>query len=1448
MPLKKSGRITLGQIYNEFKPQINTAKHSIEEYYRGGGNVPDIFENSNIPVNPYRGTSRRVRVNWSDYYGGTVVPSPYATSLPPINENDFWRHCEGSPNYWSSLQDNWKQYVTRKDGAYCVRLEVSTPYARIKIGHAEISIDTELGEDSGYEKLLRNTNMGTDYFPFGEWTMTIPRKITRFRIVATAGGGSGSVQKITANNDALKGDLDPIHEDGYSGGAVLIAGENLSVRLNGGKGGRSENSVDAELTVSGSASVDTAKRFRYANNAKEAKLYGEENTFEPGYRPIIFPDPSKRITGQMDWFGSSNYPINMIWKSDRQIATEYSADGGDGKGGDSIWSQGDIAAAEHPNQSGPVEPTAIDWGVGGAAGQHAQRGAMTQGGTASSTVYLGDFETSPGDDISINVPEGGVQSINLYTDYNQTDADNFTPSLADKDQYANHPVYGTDFYVGSSYVSKSGKGGDGFVQIYGATGRAYSEMTHSGIALLDEDYNIINQKFNMATSIKGVNSYNPAFSLPFEVDVIGTENYDVPKIFYVAYTGRIRKNGLVESKTVMQSNGCEVTVTPIAEQLVSRAPATATSTQNVDSWYKNSTIGTPWPVTNLRKSLYMEPDFSSEEPLVTGRVGSSSEDDFEDVPNVFADTCSITFEHTGLPNSVRDHAITLEFVKHGITDMGIGPERITFADVSTGETKTKTVEIGVGEEYFCATQNIRTTHPTDHIVSYPVTDKINYLFGHLKRARLTLAQCREDINLGGEPTPVDPPSDTIQIQYDMIGGGQGGSGLPYIANDDGKTAYAGQSGFYGTNTVLSLNGVEVVRTPNNSGHGVTLSYPTWTPAPNRGKGGRNSNYNTRGMSGGEESGTLEVQAGDILSFVIGTGGAGGREHANNGYEGLDGSDSPTYYNWRYGQRGTGGGIEIQGTLYTESGSHTVTDANRPTVPVEYNMISGGSGGQGQGYHTGDIGEGPGSDPFVGHFGNLGAIGTASSITNLRTLGVIEDTGTSAGGVAPLSAGNAERWNGQMDPSSGFAFRGFGEGGQNRQFGVQRYSSESQLSYSAKAGVDKSGTINLPVGTQIQVIVGTGGRGGNANNTGVNIPIDFGNPGGEGEGPQTFDWRLPSYPQQVQYPDGYESDENYPFHNVGGTFSKSTATAGQPTYSGGNSKIDNEWSYMMAAWVGGRSMARSVGRGEDGTNGAVIIQGQLYTENAIHTVTGGVPVPDPITQHKYASAKMKIVAGGGQWWIRNGYTYFSCSVENPAYGNVLGTHWSRAYPPPPPYIPPPIVYPSYPSTSGGGDGPYQHGPISSVRVGNTWHNTYAHDFVGPVKDPRGLVDINGKYSDGSDGGGGGGKIVCTAMNEAYGFGSFRNKIWLTHSAKHLTKAHQVGYHALFLPLINLGYKKDYKFVRNCLENIARHRTVDIYYQDKGSKRDLLGRIYRFALEPLCYVVGKIILFKRGKNEN
>ena len=102
-----------------------------------------------------------------------------------------------------------------------------------------------------------------------------------------------------------------------------------------------------------------------------------------------------------------------------------------------------------------------------------------------------------------------------------------------------------------------------------------------------------------------------------------------------------------------------------------------------------------------------------------------------------------------------------------------------------------------------------------------------------------------------------------------------------------------------------------------------------------------------------------------------------------------------------------------------------------------------------------------------------------------------------------------------------------------------------------------------------------------------------------------------------------------------------------------------------------------------------------------------------------------------------------------------------------------------------------------------------------------------------------KIVCTAMNDAYGFGSFRQAIWLQHS-KDMDPAYQRGYHRIFKPLVRLAYrdKKWYnKSTRYILEGIARRRTADIWLQKKG-KRHFIGAIERAILEPLCYIVGKI----------
>jgi len=109
--------------------------------------------------------------------------------------------------------------------------------------------------------------------------------------------------------------------------------------------------------------------------------------------------------------------------------------------------------------------------------------------------------------------------------------------------------------------------------------------------------------------------------------------------------------------------------------------------------------------------------------------------------------------------------------------------------------------------------------------------------------------------------------------------------------------------------------------------------------------------------------------------------------------------------------------------------------------------------------------------------------------------------------------------------------------------------------------------------------------------------------------------------------------------------------------------------------------------------------------------------------------------------------------------------------------------------------------------------------------------------------GGGKIVCSAMNKAYGFGSFRQAIWLQHSATMPNaKTIEKGYHKLFLPVVAFAFSDKQTFarklVRKVSEHIARHRTADLWKEMRGKKRDPLGRIYRAIIEPLCYVAGKV----------
>ena len=102
---------------------------------------------------------------------------------------------------------------------------------------------------------------------------------------------------------------------------------------------------------------------------------------------------------------------------------------------------------------------------------------------------------------------------------------------------------------------------------------------------------------------------------------------------------------------------------------------------------------------------------------------------------------------------------------------------------------------------------------------------------------------------------------------------------------------------------------------------------------------------------------------------------------------------------------------------------------------------------------------------------------------------------------------------------------------------------------------------------------------------------------------------------------------------------------------------------------------------------------------------------------------------------------------------------------------------------------------------------------------------------------GGKIVCTMMNESYGFGSFRNKIWMKFHGN-IAPEYQKGYHKLFLPLVNYAKQKGItnKIIKNILEHIAVHSTIDMRQTLRG-KRHTLGRLYRKIILPLCYWAGK-----------
>jgi hypothetical protein len=125
----------------------------------------------------------------------------------------------------------------------------------------------------------------------------------------------------------------------------------------------------------------------------------------------------------------------------------------------------------------------------------------------------------------------------------------------------------------------------------------------------------------------------------------------------------------------------------------------------------------------------------------------------------------------------------------------------------------------------------------------------------------------------------------------------------------------------------------------------------------------------------------------------------------------------------------------------------------------------------------------------------------------------------------------------------------------------------------------------------------------------------------------------------------------------------------------------------------------------------------------------------------------------------------------------------------------------------------------------------------------LVNFNPNFGKGQwfdSGGGGGGKVVCTAMNAEYGFGSFRNAIWLNYAKENLTPYHEKGYHKIFGPWVARMYLDTWwsPYLAKWGEGVARRRSADIWAVMKGKKkRSWLARTERAIMEPLAYIVGR-----------
>jgi len=160
---------------------------------------------------------------------------------------------------------------------------------------------------------------------------------------------------------------------------------------------------------------------------------------------------------------------------------------------------------------------------------------------------------------------------------------------------------------------------------------------------------------------------------------------------------------------------------------------------------------------------------------------------------------------------------------------------------------------------------------------------------------------------------------------------------------------------------------------------------------------------------------------------------------------------------------------------------------------------------------------------------------------------------------------------------------------------------------------------------------------------------------------------------------------------------------------------------------------------------------------------------------------------------------------------------------------------------------QEGNYDAVReaVGNNlgvvW-NAWQTTWQGTVQRDDGLPEPFGADGGGDDWDGDGmddgGKIICTAMNNMYGFGSYRNAIWMKYQRDYMSsEEYQLGYHKLVMPLVKKMPTN--KTIRVILERIAKRRTINLRKEMRGEKLPLYYKSMKYTVRPLFFAVGWLV---------